>query len=69
MQADSIIQNIFTVFKNIKWRECETDARFEWSYAESMHYVVHDKVTNAYWFIKGKSPSNACEIAMKKVEQ
>ena len=69
MQADSVIQEIFSVFKNVRWRDCETDTQFEWYYAESMHYVIHNKETNAYWFVKAKSPASACDIAIRKKKE
>ena len=68
MQADSVIQNVFTVLKNIRWRDCESNNQLEWYYAESTHYVIHDKETNAYWFIKAKSPTTACDIALKRLK-
>ena len=67
MQIDSIIQTLFTSLKNIKWRNFDNDNRLEWYYAESMCYVVHDKTSNAYYFIKAKSPINAYDTAYKKV--
>ena len=67
MQIDTTIQSMFTIFKSIRWRDCEEDSNYEWYYAESMHYLVHDKTTNAYWFIKAKSPSNAYDIVLRKV--
>ena len=68
MQTDSVIQSFFAVLKSIKWRDCETDVQFEWYYAESMHYVIHNKETNAYWFVKAKSPASACETVIKKMK-
>ncbi len=59
MNTDTIIQNIFTSLKNVRWRDCEANNQYEWYYAESMHYVIHNKETNAYWFVKAKNPDSA----------
>lgn len=67
MQIDVTIQNMFKAFKNIKWRECESNSRLSWYYAEDMHYIVTDSKTNAYWFVKAKSPASACEYVIRKL--
>lgn len=67
MNADSVIQTIFSTFKNIRWRECDENQNYEWYYAEDCHYVIRNKITSAYWFIKAKSPNSAFEIVMKKI--
>ena len=64
-----MIQEIFTVFQKVKWRDCEENDDYEWYYAELMHYVVHNKRTNAYWFVKSKNPSNAYDIVKKKLSK
>lgn len=69
MQTDTAIQTIFNVLKNVTWRKCDNNDRFEWYYAESMHYVIHDTLTNGYHFVKAKSPNNAYEVVAKKVFQ
>ena len=69
MNVDSIVQNAFTAFKNIKWRDCEQNKDYEWYYAENMHYVIRQKKTNAYWFIKSKSPITALETVLNKLAQ
>ena len=61
MGFDKAIQDIFGVVKKVKWRDCEEDSRFQWYYAEENHYLISDKKTGAYWFIKAKSPSSAFE--------
>ena len=67
MQPDTVIQALFNVLKEIKWRECESNDNFEWYYAEAMHYIVHEKATDSYYFVKAKSPNNAYETVRKKI--
>ena len=67
MQVDSIIQNFFAVVKNIKWRNCEEHDGLEWYYAEDMHYIIRQQSTNAFFFVKAKSPNSACDIVWKKI--
>lgn len=67
MQNDSNIQEIFKTLKNVTWRDCETNDKFEWYYAENMLYVIHEKESNAYWFVKSKSPNSAYEVVIKKI--
>ena len=67
INSDDAIQMIYTVVKNIRWRDCDENSEYEWYYAEDMHYMVRNKKTSAIWFIKAKSPSNAYDIVMKKV--
>lgn len=59
MQIDSAIQTICASLKKIKWMPY-TD-NIEWYYAESSTYVVHNTKDDAYYFVKAKSPTNACE--------
>ena len=68
MSTDDTIQAVFTALKNIRWRDCEANAEFEWYYAESMHYVIRKKSNGACWFVKAKSPDSAYEIVSRKVE-
>lgn len=67
MQVDAVIQTLFKAFQSFKWKDCEADSRYEWYYAEDNHYVVHDKVTKAFWFIVAKSPVKAFESVMSKI--
>lgn len=67
MNCDTTIQSLFTVLKSIRWRECEENSNCEWYYAENMHYVVHCKQTDNYWFVKAKSPSNAYQCVVSKI--
>ena len=65
INSDDAIQATFTALKSVRWRDCEENINYEWYYAEDRHYVIHNKETNAYWFVKGGSPSNAFEVAMR----
>ena len=67
MNADVTIANVVYAFKGIKWRDCESDDAYEWYYAENMLYVIREKKTRAYWFVKAKSPQTAYEC-MKRLK-
>ncbi len=67
MSNDKVIQDAFVAIKNVKWRDCEENERFQWYYAEGMHYVVKDNETNAHWFVKAKSPMTAYEYVKGKL--
>ena len=66
MIIDKVIQNMFSIVKEIKWRICEEDSNFQWYYAEDNHYVFNDKRTNAMWLVKAKSPVKAYEYVKGK---
>ena len=69
MQTDDIIQNMFKTIKNVKWRDCEENEEYEWYYAESMHYIIHNKRTHAYWLVKAKSPSMAFDNMLTNIRR
>lgn len=66
---DDVFQAIFIAIKNVRWRNCEEDSDYEWYYAEEMHYAIRHKPTQAYWFVKAKSPNKAFECVKGRVEQ
>lgn len=66
--VDEAIQKVFTALKSVRWRDCDEDNRFQWYYAEEMHYVVQNKDTGAYWFVKAKSPASAYESVRRKLQ-
>lgn len=67
MSADKVIQETFLTLKTVKWHDCEEDNNFQWYYAEDSHYVMNEKRTNAYWFVKAKSPIKAYEYVKGKI--
>ena len=67
LQVDKLIQEMFAMKSNVKWRNCDDDTRFQWYYAEDNHYLILDTITSAMWFVKAKSPASAYEHVKGKL--
>ena len=69
MQTDIAFQTVFSAIKKVKWRECEQNNLYEWYYAESQIYIIHSKESDAYFFVKAKSPLNAYEHVVESLKK
>ena len=69
MNVDKIIQDFVLTPKIIRWRPCDGNERYQWYYAENNIYVINDAKTNAFWFVKAKSPISAWETVKEKIKE
>lgn len=76
MTIDTQIQNVaYTLTKqDFGWRDFdsyisnpESAKDYGWYYSESEQYVVIDKRTKAFYFIKARSPQEAWAVLVNKL--
>ena len=68
---DGKLHEAESVLKDVKWNafpDSRVHARFEWYYAENQLYVIHDKETDAYSFVRERSPAKAVEHVKKNIK-
>ena len=65
--TDKILQKASEIIKNLNWKDFNTvgitDFYFDYYYAESGVYLIHDRINESIIFVKASSPAEARERA------
>ena len=66
---DEILQQASEIIKNLNWKDFKTvgitDFYFDYYYAESGVYLIHDRIDESIIFVKASSPAEARERAFE----
>lgn len=72
MQFDKLAHEFYKHLDKVYFHDFKdvgiAEARFEYYYAESTLYIIHDRLFNNYYFINAVSPANALTIIKNGVK-
>ena len=67
---DTRIHDAYVDFDNIPWCDFNTVGRqeyyYDYYYAEDELYIIHDRISEALWFIEARSPKQALDILKER---